>query len=279
MGRATDALEAIQDGLRLSAVSPERRRMMQSNLANAYYSLWRVLEARSIAADLLEWYEARPPQTIRDRKTEAFAYYVRGHASRRSLTAEPDLAPVHAVRAKRDLSAAIERYEQLALEMGDASFSGIAATCRGGLLEVEALCGDLDPKRALERLQEGLADLDDTPGDRLESVGWWCVFGCNVALRTIEDESVLQRAMAIFTMKGEEIAERLDSWPLRERVFTAEHSHRVRGRQGDAFSPPMLIDDLDIRTITGTMARFPNFRATGWSILQEADVVAKDGGR
>ncbi|MEC8855175.1 MAG: hypothetical protein VXX15_06175, partial [Planctomycetota bacterium] len=140
MGRATDALEAIQDGLRLSAVSPERRRMMQSNLANAYYSLWRVLEARSIAADLLEWYEARPPQTIRDRKTEAFAYYVRGHASRRSLTAEPDLAPVHAVRAKRDLSAAIERYEQLALEMGDASFSGIAATCRGGLLEVEALC-------------------------------------------------------------------------------------------------------------------------------------------
>ena len=54
-GRATDAvvvgtawvepqmLEAIQDGLRLSAVSPERRRMIQSNLANAYYSLWRVL--------------------------------------------------------------------------------------------------------------------------------------------------------------------------------------------------------------------------------------------
>ena len=41
MGRAADALEAIQDGLRLSAVSPERRRMMQSNLANAYYSLWR----------------------------------------------------------------------------------------------------------------------------------------------------------------------------------------------------------------------------------------------
>ena len=279
MGRATDALEAIQDGLRLSAVSPERRRMMQSNLANAYYSLWRVLEARSIAADLLEWYEARPPQTIRDRKTEAFAYYVRGHASRRSLTAEPDLAPVHAVRAKRDLSAAIDRYEQLALEMGDASYSGIAATCRGGLLEVEALCGDLDPKRALERFQEGLADLDDTPGDRLESVGWWCVFGCNVALRTIEDESFLQRSMAIFTMKGEEIADRLDSWPLRERLFTAEHSHRVRGRQGDAFSPPMLIDDLDIRTITGTMARFPNFRATGWSILQEADVVAKDGGR
>ena len=30
MGRAADALEAIQDGLRLSAVSPERRRMMQS---------------------------------------------------------------------------------------------------------------------------------------------------------------------------------------------------------------------------------------------------------
>ena len=115
--------------------------------------------------------------------------------------------------------------------MGDASFSGNrSSTCRGGL-EVEALCGDSHPKRALERLQEGLADLDDTPGDRLESVGWWCVFGCNVALRTIEDESVLQRAMAIFTMKGEEIAERLDSWPLRERLFTAEHSHQVRGRK------------------------------------------------
>ena len=74
MGRA-GCFGGHSDGLRLSAVSPERRRMMQSiwpMRTTASGRCWK----RSIAADLLEWYEARLPQTIRDRKTEAFAYYV-----------------------------------------------------------------------------------------------------------------------------------------------------------------------------------------------------------
>ena len=72
-------------------------------------------------------------------------------------------------------------------------------------------------------------------GDELESFGWWCIFGCNVALRAERDERRVQSAMAIFTNKADEIAERLDHWAMRERVFTMEHTRRERSGEAADF--------------------------------------------
>ena len=36
---------------------------------------------------------------------------------------------------------------------------------------------------------------------------------------------------------------------------------------------PIVIDNDDIRLITGTMGRFPQFRNTGWSILNCGNIV------
>ena len=106
-------------------------------------------------------------------------------------------------------------------------------------------------------------------GDVLESYGWWCIFGCNIALRHISDERELQRLLALFTNKADEIAERLDNWAMRERV---DGHRRFVGWTGQ--ETPLTIDTDDVRMITGTMGRFPQFRRTGWSMLESARVVS-----
>ena len=92
LGRYTEELGAIKKGLQETGVAPELRRMLQSNLANAYYSLWALVESGSISQDLLNRYQAHPPRAKIDRKTQAFAYYVSGHTLRRLISVEPDRA-------------------------------------------------------------------------------------------------------------------------------------------------------------------------------------------
>lgn len=277
LGRYTNVLTAVQNGLRQTPVSAEFRRVLQSNLANTYYSLWSLIEAKSISADLLSWYADHPPETMRDRKTLAFAHYVAGHTSRRLLYAEPDLLPGIALGARADLLAGRDQYLELADELGDDSFAGIANTCEGGIVEVEVALDRREPVDALEVLTKGLDDVSDSSrmpiGDRLESYGWWCIFGCNIALRHLSDERRLQQYMAVFTNKADEIAERLDNWAIRERVFTMEHSRWERAVGCTGFDIPRIVDEDDVRIIAGTMARFPTFRDTGWEILRSARVV------
>lgn len=277
LGRYKNVLRAIQRGLSETPVSSEFRRMLQSNLANAYYSLWSLVEARAIASDLIAWYRDHRAVSLRDRQTNAFAHYVAGQTHRRLMSADPGCAEHCASQARTHLVSAIERYRTLEEETTDGAFAGISNTCYGGLIETDVMLRRRDPGDALRELQEGLDDLDVTAdsiaGDRLESYGWWCIFGCNIALRYIDDEARLQRAMAVFTNKADEIAERLDSWAIRERVFTMEHTRWERAVGCTGFDIPLVVDRDEMRTITGTMARFPSFRDTGWKILRSANVV------
>ena len=132
-------------------------------------------------------------------------------------------------------------------------------------------------EKALEELAAGLDDLVDNDseivGDRLESYGWWCIFGCNIALRHLTDERRLQQYMAVFTNKADEIANLTDNWAMRERVFTMQYTRWERASGATGFDIPHVIDLDDVRVITGTMGRFPTFRQTGWRILQSAQVV------
>ena len=153
---------------------------------------------------------------------------------------------------------------------------GIARTCRGGLLEADVLSGKLDCRQALAEISDELNDVIDpqtVSGDDLESYGWWCIFGCNITLRHISDERDLQRFMALFTNKADEIANILDNWAMRERVFSMQYAghRRFVGWTGQPLR--MTIDSDDIKMITGTMGRFPQFRKTGWEMLENASVV------
>jgi hypothetical protein len=260
-----------------TSVAAEFRRMLQSNLANAYYTLWALVESGSISRSLLNWYGAHPARTKNDRKTYAFAHYVSGHTFRRAITMEPQRARELASSARDDLQRAHDLYLDLASEFDDPSLEGIANTCYGGLIEAEVVLGRRTPAEALQELSRGLERVRDiaeeTAGDRLESYGWWCIFGCNIALRHVADERELQQHMAVLTNKADEIADRLDNWSMRERVFTLQYTRWERAQSSTGFDIPCVIDTDDVRVIAGTMGRFPTFRDTGWRILQSAQIV------
>lgn len=277
IGRYTSVLEAVQRGLREPEVSSDMRMMLQVNLANAYYTLWQLLESRSTSRDLVDWFEDHPPQTKRQFVVQAFSYYVRGHSFRRLIEVEPQHIEHFASLAVKDLEHSRQLHEKLADTYQDEAYRGIARTCEGGVIEMEVELGKRTAEEALACYEAILDDLIDPAtyphGDRLESCGWWCIFACNVALRHITDEKRLQQAMAVFTNKADEIANHLDNWSMRERVFTMEFMRRRRLADWTGVASDWTIDTEDVRVLAGTMGRFPAFHSTGWNILQNARVI------
>lgn len=273
LGRYTKSLGAIQRGLAEPGVPAQARVMLEANLANAHYTLWHLVESRAVANSLVERFAARAPHGRTERVIQAFGHYVRGQSERRLIDTDPLSATDHAEHARSDLRVASLSYTALAKEYDDASYAGIGNTCEGALIECEAALGVVDPLVAAERISAGLEQVVDVaaypPGDWLESHGWWAVFGCNVALRGLSGPE-LHRFMAIFSNKASEIAERTENWSMRERAFTFEYLRRQR--MHESLEQPVVwnLDDDDIRTVAGTMGRFPSFRETGWRILETA---------
>ncbi len=273
LGRYTKALAALQRGLAEPGVPTHVRMMLEVNLANAHYALWHLVEACSVANSLVERFQSRPAETRTERVVQAFGHYVRGQSERRLIETDPLSGNSHAQRAREDLQIALTTYTTLAQEFDDASYAGIANTCTGAIFECDAALGVMDPLRAAEALSAGLDQVVDVvnypPGDWLESYGWWAIFGCNVVLRGLSGPE-LHRHMAVFSNKTAEIAERMENWSMRERAFTFEHLRRQRMNESLGYATEWLLDDDDVRTVTGTMGRFPSFRETGWRILESA---------
>ncbi|UCD74952.1 MAG: hypothetical protein JSV91_14335 [Phycisphaerales bacterium] len=279
LGRYSKLRDAVQLGLQERSISPDFRRMLQVNLANAYYTLWSLTESGAVAQGLVNWFKENPAESVRDRIVHAFAHYVAGHTFRRLITQEPENATVLGFRAKEHLEISHDLHCRLSEELEIDAYSGIGNTCKGGIIEAEVELDQRDPDEALETIVDRLdavVDVEDENapvGPWLESYGWWCIFGCNIALRHLTDERRLQHYMAIFTNKADEIANRSDNWSMRERAFTMQYTRWQRAIDATGFEIPNVIDKEDVQLITGTMGRFPTFRETGWRILKTAKVV------
>jgi hypothetical protein len=273
LGRYTKALMALQQGLAEPAVPPHIRMMLEVNLANAHYALWHLIESHAVASGLVNRWTSEEPRSRVERVVHAFGHYVRGQSRRRMMESDPQGANDHAKAAHGDLLRAQTLYDDLACEFDDPSYAGVANTCRGAAMECAAALGIMETHAAIDALMQGLEQVVDVtaypPGDWLESYGWWAVFGCNIALRGSSGPE-LHRAMAVFSNKASEIAERLENWSMRERAFTFEHLRRQRQFEAIGSSDEWLLDDEDIRIVAGTMGRFPAFRETGWRILESA---------
>ena len=276
LGRFSKVLTAAQSGLRQHPISTSLRLLLQTTAANAHYTLWELAEAQGMAQRVVDVYKESAPKTNRDLVAQAHAWFVLGQSQRRMLDIDPENAVLHAENSRRSLTEAAELYESAARNI-HVSFGGIANTCRGGLVEVDVILGRHDAREALARIVDGLTpvvDVDNvTKGDWLESYGWWCIFGCNIVLRHISDEKDLQRYMAMFTNKADEVADRLNHWAMRERVFSMQFEGRNRLIGWTGQDIPVVIDRDDIRLITGTMGRFPQFKETGWELLNTGNVV------
>ncbi len=274
LGRYQNAIEAVRRGLEKGPIPRWLELMLRSNLANAHYSLWNLTEARTVAGEVIEVLCCDGCEHPNDELTLAFAFYVRGNTRRRML--QGTLKDRRAVleRARKDLERARGEYLRLADEDDNDSFRAIAHTCEGGLLELEVEEGAVAPMDAIERVMKVLDRTveEDLAGDWLESIGWWCVFGSNIALGHLESEKA-EQPLAILTNKAHDIAKTLDNWALRERAFTLEHASRRCRPAASLGEGTWLMDSEDIGMLVGTMGRFPTFRVTGWRILESTGIV------
>jgi tetratricopeptide (TPR) repeat protein len=276
LGRHARSLECLQEALALAPLPANLELMRRVNRAGSHNALWNRAEARAVAGDIVARFEPLPPEGRLERVAQAFALMHRGQCARRAIAQCPETADRNAEDAHADLSRAAVLFQALAREFGDDSYGGVANTCRGALLEVGCELGTVAPKDAIATITQAIGAVEDPerspPGDWLESYGWWCIYGCNVAMRHLKDPE-FHRAMAILTNKAIEVAERLGNWSLRERAFSLELVRRERLERTTGFDADWVLDEDDVRTIAGTMGRFPSFRETGWQILSQARIV------
>lgn len=274
-GRFTDTLRHAQSGLRECEIPARTQILLMRDLAVAHDALGHLVESGAVATQLITRIGASP-HTLEVRECQAHAFWIRGNASRRRIDTDPSLAQQHAADASADLHAAMSAYDGIARDAPGGPAGAMSHRCAGALVECDAALGAIPAADAAQRIEETLGaviDVDEYPaGEWLESYGWWAVFGCAIAMRSLSG-APLQRAMAIFTNKAAEIAERVDSWPLRERAFAYEHIRRERASDEAGIEPEWLLDRDEMRMIAGAVGRFPAFREIGMEILATARLL------
>jgi len=276
LGRYPKVLECAKRGLHQGALSLRLRLALQATMAHAEYTLWDLTPALGTSEVLANWYADNPPERPADLKRVGFVYYVSGNTRRRLMAVAPENRANHSRCAQADLRRAIEIYRSLEDSGSEGVPEGIVRTCEGALLEVGVETGELRASTAINRIVESIEDpLDlDEAGcpDLYESHGWWCIFGSQIALRHLHGRE-LQQVLRILNERALEIADRLDNWAMRERVFTMQYVLHQTISDASGFDIEYTINDGDRSLITATMGRFPSFRPVGWQILETARVV------
>lgn len=281
LGRSTIALEVLNQALAQPNLSPRLKRILQVNTGNAYYTLWRLTEARALSAELIETMTRLNSDNKFDRSAEAFAHYVYGNTLRRQIILDHADALNLAEVGIEHFHQCIRLYESLrydvdASQLGD----GVIRTCRGAIMELEVALERQPAIEALREMESALDDIFDVEkfprNDLLEGYGWWCIFACNIAHRYM-DGPEKHRFMAQFTMKGYEVADRLENWPIRERLFTLDYLRRQAISDTDGVIEEWVLHPSEVRVLIGTMGRFPHFRSVGWSIIESASVIRDRG--
>lgn len=275
LGHFALSQEAVTRGLQEAGLRPLTLLTLRGNLANSYLSLGHYTEAEGIATANLALLNANPDLDCQWPGARAFVLYVRGCARRMAaIISQSGAERPLLMLAAEDLQDAVSLYQAISSSQSTRTYGGIGHTCEGALMTVEALAGDRaveETLRAMHTALDRVVEVDRAPaGDWLESYGWWCIFACQLASRTLSDPDQLDRYLAIFTNKAHEIAERTGSWTLRERVFSLEH---FRKQQAFALSEPgRTLDAEDLRILTGAMGRFPLFRQRGWELIRTSSM-------
>jgi tetratricopeptide (TPR) repeat protein len=274
LGRYERAMEALQRGLKEQELQVPLLLHLRGNLAITYFLLGRWLEAEGVAAAVLERIET--PEGLEDGVDaySAVAHYARGLARRSRAFAYADQRRRVAQSAIADLRVAERDWRSLAARTGALAYLPMAHISAGAAVTAEVLT---DSRSATEVLGYAVEEIGRCPDagpatyrSVLESFGWWCVFGAEVALASEQDPASQERWMAQFTIKGLAIAEATGHWALRERFLTVDYLRWSRRLGAHSLAESMVLDQEDVQMIAGAMARFPDFRPFGWELVRRA---------
>jgi len=276
LGRYSLALSAVQQGLREQQVSEGVALTLRTNLAHSHFLLGNLDESASIATCLITALQTFGPVAgAFFEGSLGFLLSVRGNCERVRAGLGSTTSERHLRAAIADFLTAQPLLSRAAVEHRVEAYRGVAKLGQGALIELRAMAGEISPREAVESVLSELdAAAQSASGDAalMEARGWWCIFGANVILRHALEADWAEQAIAILTNKADEIALQLGHWALRERVWSIEFQRReLVGADQRAVSTPAM-DSEDLRSVVGTMSRFPAFRATGWTILRSTGV-------
>ncbi|MFO0873021.1 MAG: hypothetical protein U0575_03500 [Phycisphaerales bacterium] len=277
LGRYEQALEAIQRGLREAHAPLGVRMRLRFDLARVYLVLGRWLDAEGIASLVLSQVTDEAARMAEIVGSTAMAFDVRGQARRWRAMAEPDEQLALAAGARQDLTMAQTAWSQYAEQTGVSTYAAAAHTCRGAAMSNEVVLGSLPPERCIEQIMEELDAAIDVAvlpaGAWRESYGWWCVFGCEVAVWSNLTVRDAERVVGVLSAKGLELADAARNWAIRERLLTIEYLRRSNTSGLHTDAGQHTLDTEDVQLIAGVMARFPAFRPFGWELMRRAPRV------
>jgi len=277
-GRFGRAMAAFRRGRYEPGVATAEQLALEVNIANAYYTLWDLASARGVAHVVVDHFDKQkyPPRSRTDMASRAFALYVRGNSLRRMLALRPTNAHDIVANARRDLVAAERAYSELFARYDFDQHAAIANTCRGGMLELDVELGRRSAREAIDQILAALPRNGLQPpgcsADWLESYGWWCDAGANIALRHLSGE-LQERYLAILCEKLLEIGCRLGNWHLIERAVSIEYG-LVSSPSGAADRQlAAVLDTEDLRLLVGVLGRFPHVRERALHLVSDGVVT------
>lgn len=276
-GQYARALNALRSAMEAGPLSESEQRAVQGNMASLYYVLWDLIPAIGISQHMIRDLsrEGRGADgSVRTRVTEAFAYYVSGSAQRRLMTMQAGRARDIAVEARQHLERAAALFESIVRDHGLEDCGAVLNTCRAGLTEVQVELGALSPAEALAEVRRVLAGIDaDSPdfpkGDWLESYGWWCEAGVNIAFRYAKGDKLAEHVSPL-SEQLLEFARRSKNWALAERAVSIQHAVHERIAELTGIRLPYPMDPQSVDLIAGAVGRFPRLRRDGWNLLEGA---------
>lgn len=192
------------------------------------------------------------------------------------------------VAGRRDAIAAERLLRSAARSLGHRELdhrraAAAARVARATRWQIEVAVGMLDADRAVARI-ESILDVALDPGRepdvaRLEAHAAWCLIGCAIALAGAGAGTVAEAGPRIgrLTNKADEIAERLDDWPLRARLLEIDFLSRRENGEAPPEPGAWALDEEDLRSITGAIGRCPGFRATGRALVAAAGLAPGPG--
>lgn len=275
LGRHPQAIDAATRGLQIEDIKPVRRLHLQTNLVLGLMRTRQFAVAMSLAGDVIACAK-RLIATEKDARRElAFSLFARGTCHHELMMIESDLREEHAVDARQDLVSAAEEFRSCAIGLAAQELAWMADTCDATLLELRVANGSVTPSEAIQsvlRRFESVIDPSKADPYMIESIGWWAIAGCNIAVRHLGGPE-LQRTLAICTNKAIEAADAVDNWCLRERAFTLQFLGHQRLTDLTGLSFEFTIDAEDRARIASLIGRFPHFQALGSKILSAARVI------
>ncbi|HMN95783.1 MAG TPA: hypothetical protein PKC43_05975 [Phycisphaerales bacterium] len=277
-GRYLEAIDSCRRGLRRVSRRAEAACRLRAVLAYALCMTGQLYEAGAIAIELVNELRDVPRASVM-RTLLGYASFVRGMTLR--LQAECAGADSREIlldaRAALELAADVfDDYLARPSSPKDASFAQKARSAAG---EIGVLLGERTPVDYVDETIRSLGtafDLATVSSWDAESLGWCCVFAARTVIRSLGAFEHPDQVLGILTNKVDEVAERLGHWALRQQLFTIEHIYRVLGDHADETPPQWNFDETDIRTLMGTMGRFPEFREIGWQILRAVQAERKE---